>query len=93
MPNLLRRPAIAEIDLPLPQAEQGPVEHSSGRLVIQAPESLQVNPPKFDGLRPVSIQEALAGISLSPSVNGRFHASPGVGLHLRPGAGRAPPGG
>ena len=52
----------AEIDLPLPQPTKGTVEHSSGRLVIHAPESLRVNPAKADGLRPVSFQEAMEGI-------------------------------
>ena len=52
----------AEIDLPLPQPTKATIEHSSGRLVVHAPESLQVNPAKAEGLRAVSFQEAMAGI-------------------------------
>ncbi|MGO9115196.1 MAG: hypothetical protein ACLP9L_38785 [Thermoguttaceae bacterium] len=60
----------AEIDLPLPQATKSTIEHSSGRLVIHAPESLQVNPAKADGLRPVSFQEAMEGISVQQPMYG-----------------------
>ena len=51
----------AEIDLPLPQPTRSTVEHSSGRLIVHAPESLLVNPAKAEGLRPVSFQEAMEG--------------------------------
>ena len=53
----------AEIDLPLPTPAKGTVEHSSGRLIVQAPESLRVNPAKAEGLRTVSFQEALEGLA------------------------------
>ena len=52
------------IDLPLPQPTKATVEHSSGRLVISAPESLRVNPAEVKGLRAVSFQEAMEGIAI-----------------------------
>ena len=60
----------AEIDLPLPQPAKAAIEHSSGRLVVHAPESLQVNPAKAEGLRAVSFQEAMAGIVGVPAAAG-----------------------
>ncbi len=38
------------------------VEHFSGRVLINAPESLRVNPAKNEGLRSISFQEALEGM-------------------------------
>ncbi len=66
----------AEIDLPLPQATKGTVQHSSGRLVIYAPESLQVNPAKADGLRAVSSQEAFEGIVIGQPADGNTALRP-----------------
>jgi len=60
----------AEIDLPLPQPTKTTVEHASGRLIVHAPESLRVSPAKADGLRPVSYQEAVEGISVGRSPTG-----------------------
>jgi hypothetical protein len=68
----LRTPTgkAAEIELLLPQPTKATVQHSSGRLIIYAPESLQVNPAKAEGLRAVSFQEAIAGMAMEPSVAG-----------------------
>jgi hypothetical protein len=57
----------SEIDLPVPQPTKGTVEHSAGRLIVSAPESLRVNPAKAEGVRPVSFQEALEGIAMPPA--------------------------
>ncbi len=57
----------SEIDLPVPQPTKSTVEHSAGRLIISAPESLRVNPAKADGVRPVSFQEATEGIAIPPA--------------------------
>ncbi|HEV3022742.1 MAG TPA: hypothetical protein VGX76_09745, partial [Pirellulales bacterium] len=51
----------SEIDLPVPRPSKSSVEHSAGRLIVSAPESLRVNPAKAEGVRPVSFQEALEG--------------------------------
>ena len=64
-----------EIDLPLPQPTKSTVEHSSGRIVVHAPESLRINPAKAEGLRPVSFQEAVEGLAVAP---------PAPGATLRP---------
>ncbi len=75
-PNLLTPTGkSAEIDLPLPQPTKSTVEHSSGRLVILGPESLRANPAKADGLRPVSVEEAVNGVPLE---------QPPAGATLRP---------
>jgi hypothetical protein len=49
----------ADIPLPLPRVAPGTVERETGRLVVYAPESLRVNPGETEGLRTVTIQEAL----------------------------------
>lgn len=54
------------IPLAIPRVVAGTVERSSGRMVIYAPESLRVNPDKMDGLRAISIQEALQGMQPCP---------------------------
>lgn len=60
----------ASLPLSLPRPTAGGVERTIGRLVVVAPESLRVNPGKTDGLRPVSFQEALAGMErLMPAPN------------------------
>ena len=50
----------AQVSLPLPQVAKETVQHASGRLIVHAPESLQVNPGKVEGLRSISFPEALA---------------------------------
>jgi hypothetical protein len=50
------------IPLTIPRVAAGTVERSSGRLVVYAPESLRVNPEKVEGLRAISIQEALGAM-------------------------------
>jgi hypothetical protein len=75
-PNLLTPGKSTEIELPLLQPRQSSVEHSSGRLVIRAPESLRVNPAKAVGLRPVSFEEATAGMAGA--------GAPAAGNTLRP---------
>jgi hypothetical protein len=66
-PNLLMPTGKpTEIDFPLPLPAKSTVEHSSGRLVIKAPESLRVNPAKADGLRSVSFEDALQGFAVAP---------------------------
>ena len=70
-PNLVAPTGkTSEIELPVPQPSKGSVEHSAGRLIVDAPESLRVNPAKADGLRPVSFEEARQGILMPPTPNG-----------------------
>ncbi len=57
----------SEIDLTVPQPTKNTVEHSAGRLIVSAPESLRVNPAKAEDVRPVSFQEALEGIAIPPA--------------------------
>jgi hypothetical protein len=61
-PKLLVPSGQADIPLGLPQVRAGTVDRASGRLVIYAPESLRVNAPKAEGLRAVSLAEALEGM-------------------------------
>jgi hypothetical protein len=62
-PNLLTPTGhAADIPLPLPLVSPASVERAVGRLVIYAPEGLRVNPAKTDGLRSISVKEALDGI-------------------------------
>jgi len=60
----------SEIELPLPQPTKGTVEHAAGRLIVEVPESLRVDAVKNDGLRPVSVPEALDGLSTDPLSTG-----------------------
>ena len=70
-PNLLKPTGKAtEIDLPLPQPAKGTVAHSSGRLIVEAPDSLRLSAAKADGVRPVSSDEALEGIAFPPKAGG-----------------------
>ena len=80
------------IDLPLPQPTKATVEHSSGRLVISAPESLRVNPVEPKGLRAVSFQEAMEGIAMPAPPPAGSSAPRRTGLHVHAGAGHAAPG-
>ena len=67
-PNLIAPTGKScEIDLPVPQPTKNTVEHSAGRLIVSAPESLRVNPAKAEGVRPVSFQEAMEGIAMPPA--------------------------
>ncbi len=52
----------AQVPLPIPQIAKESVERAAGRLVIHAPESLEVNPGKPEGLRSISFKEALEGL-------------------------------
>ena len=62
-PNLLAPTGhAADIPLPLPLVAPATVERATGRLVILAPETLQVNPAKVQGLRAVSFKEAMDGM-------------------------------
>ncbi len=52
----------AAIDLAIPRVWPEGIERDTGRVVVYAPESLQVNPAKTDGLRTISFQEAMEGM-------------------------------
>ena len=60
----LRSPAEESAKIPLPFARVAPgtAERATGRLLVYAPESLQVNPEEAEGLRNISFAEALEGI-------------------------------
>jgi hypothetical protein len=60
----------AEVPLPIPVVPKGTVERAVGRLLISAPESLQVRADKPEGLRDTSAREALEGIpsALTPAL-------------------------
>lgn len=53
----------ATIAVAVPQPPSQGIERSSGRIVVQAPQSLRVNPAKTDGLRSISFQEAYGSTS------------------------------
>jgi hypothetical protein len=67
-PKLLTPLGPADLPLGLPQVPAAATnlrsvpDRASGRLVIYAPESLRVNPSKAEGLRAVSLKEALEGM-------------------------------
>jgi hypothetical protein len=70
LPQLLtpmgRTPQIA---LSLPQVAPRTAERATGRLIISAPESLQITPEKTAGLRSISFREAYEGVKApSPSL-------------------------
>jgi hypothetical protein len=52
----------ATLALAVPRVAPGSVERETGRIVVYAPESLQINPVKSDGLRAISFQEAIQGM-------------------------------
>jgi autotransporter-associated beta strand protein len=54
-----KMPAIA---LPLPLVAPHTAERATGRLVISAPESLQITPEKTVGMRSISFREAYEGV-------------------------------
>jgi hypothetical protein len=55
----------AQVALAIPTVVRESVERATGRLVVYAPESLRVNPAKVEGLRSISVQEAMAGMQSS----------------------------
>jgi hypothetical protein len=62
LPELLappQRPAV--LDVPIPRVAPRTADRATGRLVLRAPENLQVHPEKVAGLRAVSLSEAYAG--------------------------------
>jgi hypothetical protein len=52
----------AQIVLPVPRVAAGAARHTSGRVLVLAPESLRVNPGKLEGLRPIGFNEAVETI-------------------------------
>ena len=52
----------AQIRLPVPRVAAGAARHTSGRILVLAPESLRVNPGKLEGLRPIGFNEAMETI-------------------------------
>jgi hypothetical protein len=53
----------AAIALPLPRVVPASVERETGRLIVYSPESITVNPTKSDGLRSITVSEALRGLA------------------------------
>ncbi|MCR4413881.1 MAG: hypothetical protein NUV77_15790 [Thermoguttaceae bacterium] len=51
-----------EVEVGIPRGVAGPEGRSAGRVIVLAPESLQVNPSKAEGLRRISLKEALEGM-------------------------------
>lgn len=65
-PDLLTPTGKAvQVALPVPKVATEGVERATGRLMVYAPESLRVNPGKIEGLRSISLQEALEGMQSS----------------------------
>ncbi len=99
-PNLLAPTGkAADIPLPVPQIVPATVQRATGRLLIQAPESLRLTPGKAEGLRSVSFKEALEGMpwadgakpqaALQADARVQAELRPVLAYHLHPGAGRA----
>ncbi|MGE3409745.1 MAG: hypothetical protein AB7I37_23205 [Pirellulales bacterium] len=57
----------ATVAVPVPQVPSEGVERASGRVIVQAPQSLRVNPAKSEGLRSLSFAEAYGDIACSRS--------------------------
>ncbi len=73
-PNLLGPTGnCSEIPMPLPHVAAVGVEHSTGRLVVFAPESLRLHPGRQVGLRDMAIPEAYHGTESMRG--GRFRTS------------------
>jgi hypothetical protein len=53
----------AAVPVPVPRIAPEGIERATGRVIVYAPESLRVNPTKTEGLRSISFQEALSGMS------------------------------
>ncbi len=62
-PNLLTPTGqMSNIAVPVPRVAAQTVEHSTGRMILYAPESLRIHPDRQQGIQTVSIAEALDGI-------------------------------
>lgn len=62
-PDLLKPTGqTARIAVDVPQVALAPVERATGRLVVYAAESLRVSPAETEGLRSISLAEALQGM-------------------------------
>lgn len=72
-PDLLTPGKPASLPLVLPQVVRDGVEQAAGRLMVYAPESLQVNydPDKTKGLRTISFAEALQGLQSTREPTGK----------------------
>ena len=81
----------SDIPIPVPQVAANTVERATGRLLIYAPDSLRINPGKTEGLRGISFQEALEGMSAAPPPSAA-QGRPGARFRLYPGARHASPG-
>ncbi len=65
-PDLLKPTGqAARIGVDVPQVGVAPVERATGRLVVYAAESLRVSPAETEGLRSISLAEALQGMEAS----------------------------
>lgn len=53
----------ANVPLVVPQAKQEHLSRVTGRLLLATPESLRLNPTTLNGLRPISLSEATAGLN------------------------------
>lgn len=60
----LRTPTghAADVAIGFPRIASPDVEQAAGRLIVYAPESLRLNPVAADGLRTISLSEALGGM-------------------------------
>ena len=62
--NLLTPTGTAAlIPLIVPKAKQEHLSRVTGRLLLATPESLRINPTTINGLRPISLSEATAGLN------------------------------
>jgi hypothetical protein len=67
-PNLLSPTGTAStLPVPLPRATAADVEFAQGSVVVNAPESLHINPAQDDGLRSISFAEAFQAIPATPA--------------------------
>ncbi len=67
-PNLLSPTGTTStLPVPLPRATVADVEFAQGSLVVNAPESLHINPAQDDGLRSISFAEAFQTIPATPA--------------------------
>ncbi|MCH8146610.1 MAG: hypothetical protein IH987_01255 [Planctomycetes bacterium] len=60
----LRKPTghAADVAIGFPRIASADVEQATGRLIIYAPESLRLNPAAADGLRTLSLSDAISGM-------------------------------
>lgn len=66
-PNLLSPTGTAStLPIPLPRATAADVEFAQGAIVVNAPESLHINPADIAGLRSISFPEAFQPIPATP---------------------------